>query len=62
MTIEHQLNDDIEGHLIVGDLAVFALKLIARGRKPNGKPMPGEDAQEIARKVLVALQEDWILP
>ena len=45
--------------LIENDVALFALKQIARGKKNCGLPLPRETAQQIARISLVALGEDW---
>lgn len=40
--------------------AIEALVEIARGRRDNGRPLGGEDARQIARKALVAMEIDWV--
>ena len=43
---------------IEADIALYALTLIARGRK-NGRPVTAETAQQIARETLTALDVSW---
>lgn len=47
----------LEDHLIAEDAAIYALKLIARGREDCGRPLGGETARRIARETLAALKE-----
>jgi hypothetical protein len=52
-------SDGMESHLIAEDAAVHALRLIARGRRDNGRPISAETARTVARETLTALQEAW---
>lgn len=56
---ENSADEEIMGHLLAEDVAIFALKQIARGRKDCGRPIAGRTSQHLARTALVALQEDW---
>jgi hypothetical protein len=39
--------------------AMAALQQIARGNRLGTRPLPGTDAQEIARRVLIESGSDW---
>ncbi len=44
---------------LVKDQILIALKAIARGSKSKGRALAGEEARQLARKVLTEAGLDW---